>query len=145
VLGFVEHASISHRATVKARQLDLVLDVAPELRARLDVDLCGRMLENLLDNAVRYARRAGRVLVSARLEDGALVLRVGNDGQPVAVSERGKIFDRYYRLDARRAGARANRGLGLYFCKLVAEAHGGTIELVETEDLPAVFEVKIPQ
>ena len=52
---------------------------------------------------------------------------------PVPESERAKIFGRYYRLEARRAGARANRGLGLYFCKLAAEAHGGSIELAETE------------
>jgi signal transduction histidine kinase len=145
MLDFVKKASISHRATVEARSLDLSLEVEPDLRARLDVDLCGRMLENLLDNAVRYARREGRVVVRAHLEGGALVLQVGNDGQPVPESERDNMFERYYRIEARRAGARANRGLGLYFCRLVAEAHGGTIELTETAELPALFVVRLPQ
>jgi signal transduction histidine kinase len=73
-----------------------------------------------------------------------MLIRVGNDGPPVPVEQRAAIFDRYHRLEARRAGARANRGLGLYFCKLATEAHGGTILVEEIADLPACFTVRLP-
>jgi two-component system CheB/CheR fusion protein len=63
----------------------------------------------------------------------------------VPAPERERIFGRYYRLEARRAGARANRGLGLYFCKLAVEAHGGTIAVEETDELPTCFVLRIPQ
>lgn len=141
----VDQATPHHKATIRMRDLRLDFDVPEDSEAEVDPDLIGRLIENLLDNAVRYAPRGGRVAVAAALEDGELVVRVGNDGPPVPDTERERIFDRYYRLEARRAGARANRGLGLYFCKLVADAHGGSIDVVETPDLPACFLLRIPQ
>ena len=145
VAEFAVRAAFGHRATIRTRMLNFEIHVPHELAGRFDVELMSRMIENLLDNAVRYAPRKGKVIVSAHAADDTLVIRVGNNGPPVPESEREKIFGRYYRLEARRAGARANRGLGLYFCKLVAEAHGGTIELIETAELPACFELRIPQ
>ncbi len=134
-----------HAATVRARELTLDNRIPPDLVARLDVDLVGRMVENLLDNSVRYASRRGRVVLAAEQVGGQLEIRVGNDGPAVPDAERDKIFGRYYRIEARRSGARANRGLGLYFCKLVAEAHGGRISVQELADLPTCFVVRIPQ
>ncbi len=142
---FVRRVAMTHRPSVLNRGLTLSIDIEPGLTARFDVELIGRLVENLLDNAVRYAPRRGRVAVAARREGPLLVFRVGNNGPAVPESERDKIFERYYRLEERRAGARANRGLGLYFCRLAAEAHGGSIALEETEELPAVFVVRLPQ
>ena len=145
VAAFVERAASYHWATVRARSLTLKFVIAPTLRATFDADLVGRLVENLLDNAVRYAPRKGLVEVSAGLEDGDLVFRVGNDGPPVPESEREVIFGRFYRIEARRSGARANRGLGLYFCKLVAEAHGGSIDVAAHGQMSASFMVRLPQ
>lgn len=133
-----------HGAALKLRKLDLEFRVDPELSWNLDADLMGRLVENLLDNAVRYAPRRGRVVVAADKDGADLVIRVGNNGPPVPDAEQTRIFGRYYRLEARREGARANRGLGLYFCKLVAEAHRGGIRVFQDEELPASFEVRIP-
>jgi signal transduction histidine kinase len=110
----------------------------------LDRDLFARVLENLLDNSARYAPRGGRCTLHAKSEDGTIEIAVGNNGPPVPAAEREKIFGRYFQVEARRAAARANRGLGLYFCKLAAEAHDGTIHVEERGDLGAVFVVRIP-
>ena len=59
--------------------------------------------------------------------------------------DREKIFDRYYQIEARRASARENRGLGLYFCRLAAEAHGGSIAVASEPALPTVFQLRLPQ
>jgi len=145
VLDVVNQATPHHEATIRMRGLQLEFRVPAGTRARLDPDLVGRLVENLLDNAVRYAPRNGHVVVIAERTDDALVIRVGNDGPAVPQEERERIFGRYYRLEARRAGARANRGLGLYFCRLAAESHGGTIDVAETEELPACFVLTLPQ
>lgn len=145
VSDIVHQATPHHEATIRMRELSLEFDLEEGLRAKLDPDLIARLVENLLDNSVRYAPRRGRVSVRACNEDGALVIRVGNNGPPVPETERDRIFGRYYRIEARRAGARANRGLGLYFCTLAATAHGGTISLEETEELPACFVLRLPQ
>jgi signal transduction histidine kinase len=130
---------------LKVRGLRLEIDVPAALTAAVDPDLFARVVENLLDNAVRYAPRGGRVIVAARRDTGELELCVGNDGPPVADSEREAIFSRYYRIEARKAGARAGRGLGLYFCRLAVEAHGGTIAVEQRGELGAVFVVRLPE
>lgn len=145
VADVVRQATPHHEATIRLRGLHLEYRLPEGLEATIDPDLIGRLVENLLDNAVRYAPREGHVVVQATLEEGgALVVRVGNDGPPVPDSERERIFGRYYRLEARRAGARANRGLGLYFCKLAAEAHDGSICVEQTDELPACFVLRLP-
>jgi signal transduction histidine kinase len=133
-----------HRNAAAARNLRLGLE-APALDVAFDPDLIGRVVDNLLDNAVRYAERRGVVDVRAEVVAEVLEIRIGNDGPPVPLEDRARVFERYFRLAARRAAARESRGLGLYFCKLAVSAHGGTIEIVGTERLPCVFVVRLPQ
>ncbi len=127
------------------RDVRLECTVAPELAVEIDHDLFERVIENLFDNAIRYAAQGGRVAATAAIADGILELTVGNDGPAVPVAEREAIFGRYHQIEARRAAARANRGLGLYFCKLAVESHGGTITVEERPDLPTTFVVRIAQ
>lgn len=127
------------------RDVRLECAVAPELEVEIDHDLFNRVLENLFDNAIRYAPHGGRVAAAATATNGTLELTVGNDGPAVPVAEREAIFGRYHQLEARRAAARANRGLGLYFCRLAVEAHGGVITVEERPDLPTTFVVRVAQ
>jgi signal transduction histidine kinase len=142
---FIHSISSHQRTTALARELSLEFAVPNGMVAHFDRQLISRVVENLVDNSVRYAPFGGRVRISAELDDGTLILRVGNDGPPVPEAQRDKLFERYYRIDARRAGARANRGLGLYFCKLAVEAHQGTIGIEQLEEYPACFAVRLPQ
>ncbi|HEY4243616.1 MAG TPA: HAMP domain-containing sensor histidine kinase [Kofleriaceae bacterium] len=144
LLDLVDRARAGNRAHVEVRQLRLDVDVDETLVVPLDRELFARVLENLLDNATRYAVRGGVCAISAR-EDGDWVeLAVGNDGPPVPAADREAIFGRYFQVEARRAAARANRGLGLYFCKLAVEAHGGSIHVEQRGALGAVFVVRVP-
>lgn len=142
---FIDDLLRPYRPNVTTRGLNLEVNVPAEERAHFDPSLVSRVLENLLDNGVRYARRQGRVAVRVRREHGELVIAVGNDGPPIPEPERTRIFDRYFRVEERRASARENRGLGLYFCRLAAEAHGGTITVGSDPDLPATFYLRLPQ
>jgi len=143
--GLIDRAIAANRPALRIRTLRFDVDVPAGLSASLDGELMYRVLENLLDNAVRYAPRNGHVAVRARRDGEAVEIAVGNDGPPVPVAERQAIFDRYYRIEARRASARAGRGLGLYFCKLAALAHGGTLTVEERPPLAAVFVLRLPQ
>jgi signal transduction histidine kinase len=145
IIELIERARAGNRAQLEVRQLRFELVCEPNLVMNIDRELFGRVLENLLDNAARYAPRNGRCTVHAKRENGAVELAVGNNGPPVPPAEREKIFGRYFQVEARRASARANRGLGLYFCKLAVEAHGGTIHVEERGDLGAVFVVRIAE
>lgn len=141
----IDRTRTSVRAHYEVRGLQLEVTCDPELTVRLDPDLFWRIFENLLDNAARFAPRGGRCTVSARRDGAGVEIAVGNNGPPVPVAEREAIFGRFYQVEARRAAARANRGLGLYFCKLAVEAHGGTIHVEQRGDLGTVFVIRIPE
>jgi signal transduction histidine kinase len=89
-----------------------------------------RVLINLLSNAIRFSPAGGGISVSTILRDGngsesRLELRVEDEGLGIPEQDIPRIFDRFYSRD--KAKAEAGTGLGLPYCKLVAEAHGGTI------------------
>jgi signal transduction histidine kinase len=125
----------------RARQVSLRLNVDPLLVASLDGDLVTRSLENILDNALRYVPKGGEIVVSAEAEAGGVLFSVGNSGASIPVELRVPIFDKFGRGAA--VANNMNLGLGLYFCRLVAEAHGGRIWVEETATLPTMFRLSL--
>ena len=115
---------------------------APSLHA--DRDLLRRILENLLENALRHAPVNSVVSVRTSESKGVTELRVADTGQGVPPSLREAIFDRFVQVDKpEQATGRSGRGLGLAFCRLAVEAHGGRI-WVEDAQPGAVFSLSIP-
>ena len=141
---FVNHFPAFYETATSARKLGFTVEVPQGLLANIDGELIGRIIENLLDNSVRYAPRSGKVVLRAIANGKDLLVEVGNSGPEIPELERERMFDRYYRLESRRKGSRSNRGLGLYFCRLAAEAHGGSITVVPKPDLPACFVLSLP-
>lgn len=131
-------------AVVATRGLTIEQAVPEELTADVDTRLIGRVLQNLLDNAVRYTPRGGRIAIRAGRDGAAVVLAVGNTGPALAEADRARVFEREFRSAERQEDARRGRGLGLYFCRLVAEAHGGSIEVASRPELPIEFVLRLP-
>lgn len=98
----------------------------PELGAELDVVLIERLLANLLHNA-RRACPEGQIEIAAVRDGAALLLSVEDEGPGIAPADRAQIFEPFTRLDAARARDHGGVGLGLYLCRQIAQAHGGTI------------------
>jgi two-component system sensor histidine kinase/response regulator len=109
-----------------------------------DEDLLRRLLANLVDNAVRHAPARSVVRVAVRVGASGVDIRVTDLGAGVPPDMRAGIFDAFVQLEGEgRPRTRAGRGLGLTFCKLVAESHGGKI-WIEDASPGAVFCVSIP-
>lgn len=144
IIELIESARAGNRAHFEVRNLKLDIDVDKDMTLKIDRDLFARVIENMLDNASRYAPRGGRCSISVQKTKNVVEIAIGNSGPPVPEADREQIFGRYFQVERRRASARANRGLGLYFCKLAVEAHGGTIHVEERGDLGAVFVVRLP-
>lgn len=91
-----------------------------------------RLLTNLVDNALKFTPKGGQITVAARQEAGHVLVSVTDSGPGVPPEERQRIFERFTQLEggpARRRGF----GLGLAYCKLTVEAHGGRIWVEEGE------------
>lgn len=139
----IDEAVREQLALARDRRVRLAVEIPPGATAFADPGLLQRMLENMLDNAVRYTPAGGRVLVRAASNEHGLHLDICNDGQPIPAGLRRELFDKWAQV-AGTARNGPNRGLGLYFCRLAAEAHGGTIEAAEGADYPVCFRLRIP-
>jgi PAS domain S-box-containing protein len=95
-------------------------------QVEMDADMIRRVLINLLENAVKYSKPgAGKISVSARKEDGLIKVSVSDNGPGIAPRHQEHIFDKFARVH--EAGRPKGLGLGLAFCRLAVEAHGGRI------------------
>ncbi len=102
-----------------------------------DPELVRRVLENLVENAIRHAPEGSEVRILSHAVHGGVELRVQDAGPGVPVAQRERVFERFVQHGSDKA-TRNNRGLGLAFCKLAVEAHGGRI-WVEDGGPGAVF------
>lgn len=110
-----------------------------------DAELVGRALQVLLDNSLAWTPSGGRIGLVARLSRQSLTLAVGDSGPRVPESERDRLLSRYGRLVGEGEPPRMSGTLGLYFCKLVADAHRGSFTV---EDLPGagpLFKLVLPR
>jgi signal transduction histidine kinase len=100
-----------------------------------------RILGNLIDNAVKYGRAAH---VRTTLDHGVAVVTVDDEGQGIPVHERQAMFEPFNRLETSRNRATGGAGLGLAVVRSLAEAHGGTVEISQTESRGGRVIVKLP-
>jgi signal transduction histidine kinase len=137
-------AQIAAQRRVMAQTREITVDVrAPtEVEAALDADLVTRAIENVFDNALRYTPSGGTIAMMLTRLGAELEIAVANDGPPIPESARHAIFEKYGQ--AARQSGRMNLGLGLYFCRLAAEAHGGSLELRSTAEFPTMFCFRLP-
>ena len=101
-----------------------------------------RLTGNLLENALRHARK--NVAVSLNHENGRVVLRVDDDGTGIPTKERGRVFERFVRLQQARDRDSGGSGLGLAIVAEVAAAHGGAATVLDSPLGGARFEVSLP-
>ena len=123
------------------RAITLAIDCDVSLEGRFDGGLVERVLHNLFGNASRYCNPGGTITLQARhwVEpgDGSVVISVTNSGPQIPEAIRPNLFGKYVQ------GKGGKRGMGLYFCRLVAEAHGGRIDCEPRPEGPS-FVLRLP-
>jgi signal transduction histidine kinase len=109
-----------------------------------DAEALGRVVRNLLDNAIRYAR--SEVLVTVvQTTDGGALLTVEDDGPGIADEDVARVFDRFTRLDHARARAHGGSGLGLDIARSISWAHGGDLDAARSTLGGALFSLRLPR
>ena len=122
------------------RGVTLAIECEPGLEGRFDGGLIERVLHNLFGNASRYCNQGGTIVLDAKpwhAGDGSIEIVVANTGPQVPENIRPSLFGKYVQ------GKGGKRGMGLYFCRLVAEAHGGSIQYAARADGPS-FVLRLP-
>ncbi len=139
--GLVSDLLEQRSTTARRRNVELRFDIPADLEVDVDRELLLRALENVLDNGLRYLPNGGKLRVWAEADAHSCVLRIGNSGPAVPRHARQMVFEKFGQ-GAPGVG-RMNLGLGLYFFRLVAEAHGGRVWIEESPELPAVFAISL--
>ncbi len=135
------------RDTARRVGISLIVNVAGDVPAVIvDRELIQRIVWNLLDNALKYAPKDSEVRIeAARAGTSEYSIRVRDQGPGVPPADRDRIFDPYVRLerDARKH-VRTSRGLGLAFCRLAVDAHGGRIWAEDNPPQGTTFVIQLP-
>jgi signal transduction histidine kinase len=145
--GLARHACAraAKNAALHRSELLFVFDT-DALHVSIDADLVRRILDNLIENAIRHSPAGRPVVVElTRRDDGGANVRVCDEGRGVPAALRERIFERFVRLEhAGAAHSAGSRGLGLAFCRMAAEAHGGRVYVEDNEPRGSVFTLELP-
>jgi len=147
----VDLASIGRRVveTAKARaeqpELDIQLVMPDELVAAADPLAVEQVLDNLVDNAIKYGGSGGVIRLEGKSDDDEAVITVTDHGEGIADEHLSRIFERFYRVDPGRSREHGGTGLGLAITKRLVEAMGGRIEVRSQPGEGARFSVHLPR
>ncbi len=126
---FLEEELARQRVLAKERQVSLKLENVPQNQTvHADRSQLAQAVGNLLENAVKYNRPGGQVLVRASEVSRYLHIEVEDKGIGIPLEDLPRIFERFYRVDKARSRETGGTGLGLSIVKHVAEAHGGSVQ-----------------
>ena len=131
------------RTLAEATGIKVETKIADHLPIVGDPFAIGLIVQNLIDNAIKYSQRDGCIRLVAQACDGQVELAVANKGEPIPKERADQIFERFYRA---RSNQRApGQGLGLSIARELAIAHGGQLSLVRSDPDWTEFRLTLPR
>jgi PAS domain S-box-containing protein len=120
--------TVSAEATLRANRHHIVTTLEKTLpRLNIDPKRIRQVIDNLIDNAIKYSPQGTEILISAIKNGRELLISVTDQGPGIPADELTNIFDRMYRIEQRLYSGAEGMGLGLYICQRLVEIHGGRI------------------
>lgn len=146
LVGLVREVTSDLEIPAMDREVTIRTQLAPSggmLGDRIQLE---RLLYNLIDNGIKYTRQGGFVEVSVKIvEDGhKIAIEIRDNGKGIAPEHLPHLFDRFYRIPTRDAGAQKGLGLGLSFVSWIVKAHNGEIQVWSEVDTGTSFTVTFP-
>jgi heavy metal sensor kinase len=144
----VDDAARSVRLIAERRGVSVMLNELVEAPVHGDADLLGRLLLNLLDNAIKHSPSGGTIHVRLSRHSDAFQVSVTDEGPGIPADARERVFERFFRADEarspRRERAYDGAGLGLAIARRIAAIHGGTLDLVDSRPGHTEFRFVLP-
>ncbi|HLJ61144.1 MAG TPA: HAMP domain-containing sensor histidine kinase [bacterium] len=126
------------------RGISVELAAPKTLSVTADPDRLRQIVQNLVDNALRYTPRGGTVRITLRWENDGVRLAVADTGQGIGAGDLPHIFEHFYRTDQSRTRSSGGMGLGLAIVKSLVEAHHGRVTVESTPGAGSTFTVVLP-
>ncbi|WP_433885798.1 KinB sensor domain-containing domain [Pseudomonas vranovensis] len=128
-------------AAANDKQIELQVELtAPLPRIQADPAQLDRVMDNLLDNAVRHTPTAGRIRLHARRHAERVIISIEDNGEGIAYGQQGRIFEPFVQVGRKKGGA----GLGLALCKEIVQLHGGRMGVYSRPGQGTQFYMALP-
>jgi len=144
VADFLHETAARWNKRADARDVSIEVDAPDVGTVAAEPDLLRRILDNLVDNALRYAPALSSIKIEARPKDGGWVIEVSDHGPGIPPDLRQAIFTRFARADTVRTRRSSGAGLGLAVSAALAEVHSGSLQLVDGDGPGCVFRLSLP-
>jgi len=132
-------------SAVMDRGVALTIEVPPDLSWTLDPELFRGVITNLLNNALKYGEKSGKIRLSAVDQGDRVRMEVWNSGPGISQEDQAKLFQKFQRLQASRQSSVRGTGLGLFITKTIVERHGGKIWVESRPGEWADFIIELPR
>src|SRR5690606_14917020 len=103
-----------------------------------------QLVDNLIDNAIKYTPEKGRVQVRLKVAAGEVILEVEDTGIGISPQYQQRVFERFYRVDKARSQSLGGTGLGLSIVKNIAERHSGNVSVISQLGSGSTFTFRMP-
>lgn len=134
--------TVCQEASYDLRRFHFALDET--IKIPLDETLMTRLLQNLIENAIKYGKPDGQIWITLEQRDNEVLLHVRDDGIGIAKGQQDKIWKRFYQVDAARTG-KSGAGLGLSMVQKIAEIHGGYMRVESVPKEGSTFTLHLPK
>lgn len=118
--------------TMEQKSIKLNYANNSDLYSRVDYELITRVVVNILSNAIKYVTTNGEIDIITEKREENLYVAIIDNGSGIPGDKIGQVFDKFSQLDAKKSGSVRSTGIGLTFCKMVVEAHGGKMGVEST-------------
>ena len=136
----IQNTAATFEGTCAGRQIRLELLLSGrELYVRADMEQIQQVLYNLLDNAIKFSHDCSSIQIETTVKNGRVFVSVKDHGTGIPKESLGKIWDRFYKIDASRGKDRKGTGLGLSIVKEIINAHNQNIDVISTEGVGTEF------
>jgi K+-sensing histidine kinase KdpD len=142
----VTQLAVDARTALAAIEPDRMIEVSQSqpVMANCDAGLIRRVIENLVSNGIKHTLRGGKIRIAVSVAAGRVRVAVQDEGEGVPPEARERIFEKFGGMAVRTDHAYHSVGLGLAFCKLAVEAHGGTISVSDAQPRGSIFTFELP-
>ena len=133
------------RAQDEEKKYELVRDYPiTSVWIEIDTDKMTQVIDNILNNAIKYSPDGGKITVSMKTTDDQMILSISDQGLGIPKEDLPKIFDRFYRVDKARSRAQGGTGLGLAIAKEIIKQHNGFIWAKSEYGKGSTFTIVLP-
>lgn len=140
----IETSVEGFKAPARAKQIRIVAQLEPLFPIKIDAGLIAKVMNNLIDNALKYSPEGSTLTVESQEFEGWVVISVSDQGIGMTDEERENLFTRFYRAKNDMTATISGTGLGLYLSKYFVEAHQGRVEVVSTAGAGSTFKIYLP-